>query len=124
MKLQITIEGKRYAAEVEVLEDDAIEELPGAEPESWIPPPGAYTPSRQTELHSPDDKLYKSPVTGLVIKVNVVPGQMIEAGHVILVLEAMKMETSITAHHAGMVKTVSVASGDSVKLHQPMVELE
>jgi biotin carboxyl carrier protein len=36
----------------------------------------------------------------------------------------MKMETSITAHHAGRVKTVSVKAGDSVKLHQPMVELE
>lgn len=124
MKLQITIEGKTYAAEVEVLEDEANEGLPGAEAELKTPPPGAYTPSRGTETHSPDEKLYTSPVTGLVIKVNVAPRQMIQAGDVILVLEAMKMETSITAHHAGRVKTVSVKAGDSVKLHQPMVELE
>lgn len=124
MKLQITIEGKTYAAEVEVLEDDASEELPGAEAELKTPPPGAYTPSRSPDTHSADEKLYTSPVTGLVIKVNVAPEQTVQAGDVMLVLEAMKMETSITAHHAGKVKTVGVKAGDSVKLHQPMVELE
>lgn len=124
MKLQITIEGKTYAAEVEVLEEDATEERLEAGAESRTPPPGAYTPARPTATHSPDEKLYTSPVTGLVIKVNVVPGQLLHAGDLILVLEAMKMETSITAHHAGKVKTVSVKAGDSVKLHQPMVELE
>lgn len=124
MKLQITIEGKTYAAEVEVLEDDAFEELPEAESDLKTPPPGAYTPSRPADTHSADEKLYTSPVTGLVIKVDAAPGQMIHAGDVLLVLEAMKMETSIKAHHAGKVKTVNVKAGDSVKLHQPMVELE
>jgi methylmalonyl-CoA carboxyltransferase small subunit len=75
------------------------------------------------EAHAADEKQYRSPVTGLVIKVNVKPGQEIQPNDVIMVLEAMKMETSITAHHAGTAKSVNVAPGDPVKLHQILVEL-
>lgn len=127
MKLQITIEGKTYAAEVEVLEDDATEETDGAADTATPrqpPAPGAYTPSRQTETRSADDKLYRSPLTGLVVTVNVEPGKLVQAGDVVMVLEAMKMETSVTAHHTGIVKTVSVKAGDPVKLHQQLVEFE
>jgi methylmalonyl-CoA carboxyltransferase small subunit len=127
LKLQITIEGKIYTAEVEVLEDGAAEDMAGGVLDSVVAqtlPPGAYTPSRAAETHSADEKLYHSPLTGLVIRVNVVPGQQFHAGDLLVVLEAMKMETSITAHHAGKVKTVSVKAGDSVKLHQVLVELE
>jgi methylmalonyl-CoA carboxyltransferase 1.3S subunit len=128
LKLQITIEGKTYAAEVEVLEDDTTEELgenaadPATTPQA--PAPGAYTPSRATDTRSADDKVYRSPLTGLVIKVNVEHGQAVQAGDVLLVLEAMKMETSVTAHHAGRVKSVRVQASDPVKLHQELVELE
>jgi len=43
--------------------------------------------------------------TGVVIKVVVEPGQAIEANDLLMVLEAMKMETNVTAHNAGKVKT-------------------
>lgn len=126
MKLQITIDGKTYAAEVEVLEEEARgEQRNGLDAAATqTPAPGAYAPSRPVEMHSADEKLYRSPLNGLVIAVNVAPGQAIEAGDVIMMLEAMKMETSVTAHHAGKVKTVNVKAGDSVKLHQDLVELE
>jgi biotin carboxyl carrier protein len=116
LKLQIKIEGKTYEAEVDVVEDEA-----GSQP---MAAPGAYIPAHAAEVHTADEKLYRSPVTGLVIKVNVTPGQQIEPNDVIMVLEAMKMETSMTAHHAGKVKSVNVAPGDPVKVHQILVELE
>jgi methylmalonyl-CoA carboxyltransferase 1.3S subunit len=128
LKLQIRIDGKTYAAEVEVLDEDANEDLPGEAADSAIKqqplPPGAYKPSRLAETHSADEKVYQSPVNGLVIRVNVTPGQELKAGDLILVLEAMKMETSITAHHAGRVKSVNAKAGEPVKLHQVLVELE
>ncbi len=128
MKLQITIDGKTYAADVEVLDEEAGEDLPddglnSASTQQPLPP-GAYAPSRVAQTHSADEKVYQSPVNGLVIRVNVTPGQQLKAGDLILVLEAMKMETSITAHHAGKVKIVNVKAGDPVKLHQLLVELE
>ncbi len=59
-----------------------------------------------------------------MIKVNVKAGQQVQPHEVVMVLEAMKMENSITAHHAGRVKCVNVAPGNPVKLHQVLLELE
>lgn len=129
MKLQIKIDGETYEAEVEVM--DEAEGQPGFAPEvsspatsQPAPAPGAYVPAQTTILTSAAEKQYCSPVTGLVIKVNVKPGQQVEPNDAIIVLEAMKMETSIAAHHAGKVKSVNVAPGDPVKLHQVLIELD
>ena len=85
-------------------------------------------PPRRSRLRRPraaeEAKLCRSPVTGIVIKVNVEPGQAIQANDPIMVLEAMKMETNVTAHAAGKVKNVRVAKGDSVKVNQVVVEFE
>lgn len=129
MKLQITIEGKTYTADVEVLDEDASERLPGYPPyaagsATAQPAPGSYTPPKPSDKHSADDKVYLSPVTGLVIRVNAVPGQQIKANDVILVLEAMKMETNVVARHAGKVQKLHVKEGDPVKLHQILIELD
>lgn len=127
MKLQITIDGKTYAAEVDVIDEDSTGDLAEYTPESSAPralPAGAYTPSQAGQTHSADEKVYQSPLMGLVIKVNVAPGQQVSSGDVLVVLEAMKMETCITAHHAGKVKTVAVKAGDSVKMRQLILEME
>ena len=131
MKLRINIDGKTYEAEVEVLEEEASPHQPGYVPyphvsatSPAVPAPGAYTSGHAAEVHGADEKLYRSPVTGLVNKVNVKPGQEIQPNELIMVLEAMKMETSMTAHHAGKVKSVNVAQGDPVKVHQILVEME
>lgn len=50
-------------------------------------------------------------------------GDEIEAGQVLLVLEAMKMETEITAPAAGHVTAVLVAPGDPVQGGQALIEL-
>ena len=71
-----------------------------------------------------DGKVCRSPVTGLVIKVNVQPGQRVKEDELMLVLEAMKMETNVTAPRAGTVKSVHVAPGDSVKMNQVLMECE
>ncbi len=71
-----------------------------------------------------EEKLCTSPVMGLVIKVNVEPGQVVEAGALLLVLEAMKMETKVTAPRAATVKSVHVKPGDPVKVNQLLVEFE
>lgn len=129
MKLRITIDGKVYEAEVEILEDEESEHpyVPYAPaPASYSPPPVSFFPAPATVLESSTDggKVCRSPVTGLVIQVNVEPGQHVQSNDVLLVLEAMKMENQVTATHAGTVKRVNVVPGNSVKVQQVLIEFE
>ena len=55
-----------------------------------------------------------SPMQGTVLKVDVADGDTVEAGTVVCIVEAMKMENEIAAHRAGTVADVSVAPGDAV----------
>ncbi|MCP4293133.1 MAG: acetyl-CoA carboxylase biotin carboxyl carrier protein subunit, partial [bacterium] len=50
-------------------------------------------------------------------------GDSVTQGQALLVIEAMKMETAISAPAAGTVKAVLVAAGDSVRENQTLVEL-
>ena len=129
MKLRITINGKVYEAEVEILEDEESEHpyVPYAPtPASYSPPPVSFTPAPASALENNSDggKVCRSPVTGLVIQVNVEPGQQVQSTDVLMVLESMKMENQVTAKHAGTVKSVNVVPGNSVKVQQVLLEFE
>ncbi len=111
MKLQITIDGKAYAVDVEILEDDETEELPVYVPQRANETASERLPNRGAGTWDADGKVCRSPVMGLAIKVNVTPGQAVEAGELLLILEAMKMETLLTAPHAGTVKRCPHSAG-------------
>ncbi|MGR8930164.1 MAG: sodium-extruding oxaloacetate decarboxylase subunit alpha [Gammaproteobacteria bacterium] len=64
-----------------------------------------------------------SPLAGVVLKVNVNIGAHINEGDVVMVLEAMKMETEIRAKVAGIVSAVNVKQGDSVAVGDVLVTL-
>jgi acetyl-CoA/propionyl-CoA carboxylase biotin carboxyl carrier protein len=67
-----------------------------------------------------------SPMQGTVLAVEVVEGDEVEAGQVLCIVEAMKMENEIAAHRAGRVAGLSVTAGELVKTGQVicMVETE
>jgi biotin carboxyl carrier protein len=124
LKLRITIDGKSYAVDVEVLEDDedlASEKLPQYHLGSA--PSGAHSQSHGGTWDA-EGNVCRSPLMGLVIKVNVEPKQAVGAGELLIVLEAMKMETHVTAPRKGVVKSVQVAAGDSIKANQVLIELD
>jgi methylmalonyl-CoA carboxyltransferase small subunit len=125
LKLRITIEGKTYEAEVEILESEES----GPAYTAYPPIPAVYPPMPIASPPAPESgedghKICRSPVTGLVIKVNVEPGQTVAQNDLLMVLEAMKMETQVTAMHSGTVKSVNVVAGNSVKVHQALIEFE
>ena len=64
-----------------------------------------------------------APLSGNVFKVVVKPGDQVQSGDVVLVLEAMKMETEIRANSAGQVGQVLVREGDSVNAGDTLVTL-
>ena len=65
-----------------------------------------------------------APMPGLVIRVNVSPGERIEAGHGVVVMEAMKMENELRATTAGVIKSVRVTPGTAVERGALLVEME
>ncbi|MSQ48011.1 MAG: acetyl-CoA carboxylase biotin carboxyl carrier protein subunit [Deltaproteobacteria bacterium] len=76
---------------------------------------------RETGRLSPE---IRSPMPGKILAVRVSAGDTVEAGQVLVLLEAMKMENALTAEGIGQVKKIHVSVGDLVELGQLLVELE
>ncbi len=64
-----------------------------------------------------------APMHGRVVATHVVAGASVEAGALLLVIEAMKMEHPVRAPHAGTVAALHVCGGDQVATRQPLVEV-
>jgi propionyl-CoA carboxylase alpha chain len=87
---------------------------------------------RAAELHAlmphkppPDMSLYVlSPMPGLLVQVAVEPGQKVQAGERVAVIEAMKMENVLFAAADGVVAKVLANKGESLVVDQPIVEFE
>jgi oxaloacetate decarboxylase alpha subunit len=65
-----------------------------------------------------------APLSGTVYKVVVKKGQHVAAGQVVIVLEAMKMETEIRTSQAGLVLDIKVSEGDAVVVGNTLITLE
>ena len=87
---------------------------------------------RTAELHKlmpykapPDMSRYVlSPMPGLLTQVAVQPGQKVQAGERVAVIEAMKMENILFASADGTVKAILAQPGESLAVDQPIVEFE
>ncbi len=66
----------------------------------------------------------KAPMPGLILEINVKPGQQVKEGESLLVLEAMKMENTITATNDATIKSITVKNGQSVAKNELLIELE
>jgi len=129
MKLTITMDGKTYEVEVEASEAEspATPTHLGGVNISSAPLRGpASTPAAPQETGMPvnEEKVCRSPVSGIVVRVAAQVGQTLQPSDILLVLEAMKMETNITAPSAGKIAAVRVNQGDSVQAGQIVVEFE
>ena len=69
-------------------------------------------------------KFLLSPMPGLLVDVAVQPGQKVQAGERLAVIEAMKMENVLFASADGVVGKVLAAKGESLAVDQPIVEFE
>ena len=100
----VKVNGRAYVVEVSQGGDvGAVSAAPGT---AGAPPPVAIAGGERV----------KAALAGNVFKVLVAPGQEVIEGDTILVLEAMKMETEVSAPRSGMVGEVSVSEGDSVQV--------
>ncbi len=133
MKLRITVDGKAYEVDVEVAAPEhpiygvggyfpmSPARVPAPAPAAAVPPAAAgEAPAAPVN----EEKVCRSPISGIVVRISAQPGQQIQVGDGVLVLEAMKMETDITAPVDGKIRSIKVKVGDSVQGGQVLVEFE
>ena len=71
-----------------------------------------------------DGKAVNAPLPGRVIEIKVKAGDTVTVGQEVMILEAMKMENSISSDYAGKVLGILVAEGDTVQADQPLLVIE
>ncbi len=79
------------------------------------------SPSSSSATQAADAGTILTPIPGQIITISVSQGEKVRAGQKLLVLEAMKLENSITATMAGTVSEILVAEGDVVNQGQPLI---
>jgi len=96
-----------------------VEVAPSGQIASATPKAVQPKATQPTEL-----KEVKAPLAGNVFKVQVEQGQSVKAGDVLIILEAMKMETDIKAEHDGTVASLTTKEGASVNVGDVLLTLE
>ena len=95
---------------------------------SVVGPAGSVVLGRKPRFVEPDDVVEAgstvATMPGTIVSVNVEAGQAVEAGQVLVVMEAMKMELAISATSSGTVASVAVAAGDTVEAGAVLVVVE
>ncbi|MBC53816.1 MAG: oxaloacetate decarboxylase subunit alpha [Gammaproteobacteria bacterium] len=110
----VEVDGKPYVVKVSAGGDVTdMKETAGTSQSS--PPPAAA---------GGDGHAIKAPLSGSVYRIEATEGSEVADGDVLLVLEAMKMETEIRSNRAGIVRTVHVDEGESVNAGDALVTLE
>ena len=139
-KLQVRVGDTWYEVEVEDLESSPVrvlvngqpvevelESLPPSEPEPTRPEPDSV---RRSEARAPAPstasarKVFRSPMPGVVLSLDVKEGDQVVTGDQVCVLEAMKMQQVLRADWSGVVRVVHVVPGQQVLDGDPIVELE
>jgi len=134
-KLRVTVEGKVYNVLVEMLDEAGT-----PPPFASSPAPASTTaasiqssvsaastpaaaPAARTATAEAGPGDVKSPLAGRVVSVDVQAGQTVVEGAQVLTIEAMKMNTYIYAHKAGIVGAVLIAAGDGVEEGQTLLKI-
>ncbi len=127
-KLLITVNGKRYEVDVEVVHDDEMIETsqtyrsPVVTMNSYVSP--VSTPLPKSPKAAAGKKTLTSPINGVVLEVPVKEGQTVKLNDVLFTLEAMKMKTNIASPQDGKIKTVHVKVSDTITAGQILITFE
>jgi glutaconyl-CoA/methylmalonyl-CoA decarboxylase subunit gamma len=142
-KLMITVNGKRYEVDVEVVHDDeaiesqpafrppvrlaaaapaAVAPAPTARPQAVAPPTAAGGPKGKSA--PADKKSLTSPINGVILEIPVKEGDTVKQNDILFILEAMKMKTNISSPQNGKIKAIKVRTGDKIEAGQILLTFE
>ena len=129
MKYELNLNGRIYEVEVELAEPMKLADFnahvptPAAVPAAVAAAPVAAAVPAAPVVAGEGDSV-EAPMPGNILKVNVVSGQTVKEGDVLVILEAMKMENEIMAPKSGTVTQVLVQKGATVDTGAPMVFIQ
>lgn len=109
----VTVDGQAY--NVTVSEGGELQSVAPAAAPAVAPVPAA-APAGEAEN-------VPAPLAGNIFKINVTPGQQVKSGDIIMILEAMKMETDVRVPRDGTVQSVFVKEGDAVQVGDALLSL-
>lgn len=125
MKYKVTLNNRVYEVEVEMGQAMLIDEYDAVAPAAPAAPAvvsaASAAPAAAPAAALASGEVVKSPMPGNILKINVVPGQKVEEGDVLIVLEAMKMENEIVATKSGTVAQIAVSKGAVVETGAPLM---
>ncbi|MCW9078629.1 MAG: sodium-extruding oxaloacetate decarboxylase subunit alpha [Gammaproteobacteria bacterium] len=110
---QVTVDGRAY--NVVVAPGGDVTGVQAAAPAAAAAPAPAAPSAAAVNI--------PAPLAGNIFKINVTAGQVISSGEVIMILEAMKMETEVRSPESGTVQTVVVKEGDAVQVGDVLLTL-
>jgi glutaconyl-CoA/methylmalonyl-CoA decarboxylase subunit gamma len=135
----VVVDGKEYAVDLvrigrKTIPADTVRASTAA---ATAPaPPAAQAPSPAPAVAAPavapaarpgpsakGEGAITAPMPGLVVAIKVTPGDTVQAGQALLVMEAMKMENAITASYNGTVTKIYVREGDSISEGDLLVDV-
>ncbi|HNX29577.1 MAG TPA: biotin/lipoyl-binding protein [Syntrophomonadaceae bacterium] len=129
MKYIVTINDKNYEVEVErgkanIVRTTQTVELPLAAPAPTLPAAPVLPAAHQVQTDTVAGELLKAPMPGIIVSVNVQSGAAVKKGQVLVILEAMKMESEIVAPRDAVVSQIIVAKGASVSTGDILLALQ
>jgi len=118
-KFNVTVDGKTYSVEVEEILGKRKTPAPVSPPKARV-----TVKERTVSPRAPvEDGMITAPLPGVVSDVRVSQGDSVDAGDVLLVLEAMKMENEIHSPSGGVVEAIYVGVGEQVGRGAPLVKV-
>ena len=129
MNYVVTVNGEKYEVEVERVGGgtSSLSRRPPervSRPVQAAPAPQSAAPAPAAPAASGGAGTVVSPMPGTVLDVRVKEGDAVSIGQVVVILEAMKMETEIVSEVAGSVAAVRVKKGDAVDTDTVLVEVK
>jgi biotin carboxyl carrier protein len=125
-RLRISVEGKSYDVEVELLDEDFTAPAPRASTGSArvsVPVAAPAAPKAAPAAAAGGEGCVTSPLAAVVVSVDVAIGDTVTEGQTVITLEAMKMNTIVSAPAGGTVSAIHVSASDAVEEGQAMVTI-
>lgn len=131
----VTVDGKNYEVTLKEVAEGAVSSPAASGPISRAPeapkpvapaPAPAAPAAPAASAHAPtgNGQVETAPIQGKILRVEAQAGDHVEAGDVVMILEAMKMENEIMAPKAGTIGQIFVSDGETVDAGADLYSLE